>query len=657
MYNYILILFFFLSVSAGAQINDTARIINRADTLIADLQITADSLALTDTSAVPQDSVYTAPEIITPLYQKPLYSFSRFVSKNDFYRRSLVTSADIFSLTPFFFDISHGLSGYHNNTLIYGSGASSSSFLLNGLSINDYSDMPVDLNRIQTEYIDSVEVIPFPRGFLYGSENNLTTVNFIGRDFISAAPYTRIKYYEGPFGEAFVDGIFNSMVFSRFNLFFEMSNKKADIRYLNTDFGQWNARAQLKYILNNNINLISGYSYSTTNTGASGGIDIMNMTIDENGFYEALYNEISAPVIYPDLRYNTYEHSVFLKALGSFNSNYFTDASVYYRFHRFELNGTAGSSGYLDNLYKDKILGVSLNQDLIFNRFSFKLLANFESADVTDYRGFTGERNLSSTDINRLNIAAVFSYPLFDSLIFPSAFYKISREKIIDAVNYSGFGGDIVISLPSDSKIYAGYSKFKGRMIREYAENFQAGISYEHSNFRAGLSCFSRDGEINYAGIDTILQINSPLFYPGSIKGLSLDLGIQIHKILIEGKIDYYKETNRDLTSILPSSYISGGAYYKDSLFSGNLDLKAGFNISYYGRRNLNLTPQYFYLYQGNTAGPDFTLNFFVSGEIQKRAIVFFSWENLLDKKYFIVPFYPMPPRGVRFGVSWEMFN
>lgn len=226
MYNYILILFFFLSVSAGAQINDTARIINRADTLIADLQITADSLALTDTSAVPQDSVYTAPEIITPLYQKPLYSFSRFVSKNDFYRRSLVTSADIFSLTPFFFDISHGLSGYHNNTLIYGSGASSSSFLLNGLSINDYSDMPVDLNRIQTEYIDSVEVIPLPRGFLYGSENNLTTVNFIGRDFISAAPYTRIKYYEGPFGEAFVDGIFNSMVFSRFNLFLRCPIRK-----------------------------------------------------------------------------------------------------------------------------------------------------------------------------------------------------------------------------------------------------------------------------------------------------------------------------------------------------------------------------------------------------------------------------------------------
>ncbi len=646
-----------MSVSAGAQINDTVMAVIPADSLITGTQASADSLALTDTAAVQKDSVLAAPEVIIPIYQQPLYSFSRFVNKKDFYRRILLNSADIFSLTPFFFEISHGLSGSHNNPAIYGSGASTSSFLVNGLSENDYSDIPFDLNRIQTEYIDSLEVIPLPRGFLYGTENNLTTVNFIGRDFLSQAPYTRIKYCEGPYGEASVDGIFNSLVFSRFNLFIEISNKKADIRYLNTDFGQWNARAQLKYLLNNNVNLITGYSYSTTNTGASGGIDVVNMTIDEKGFYEALYNEISAPVIYPDLRYNTYGHSVYLKALGSFGSNFFTDAAVYYRFHRFELNGTAGSSGYLDNLYKDKVLGVSINQDLILNSFIFKLLANFESADITDYKGFAGKRTLNSQVINRLNVAAVLSYPLLDSLIYPSVFYKISREKIIDAVNYSGFGGDVVISLPLHSKFYAGYSKFKGRLFSDYAENFQAGISYGQSNFKAGLNYFSRDGEVNYAGTDTILRINSPLLYPSGIKGLSLDLNIQITKILIEGKIDYYKEANSDLTGILPSAFISGGAYYKDSLFSGNLDLKAGFSISYFGRRNLNLSPSYFYLYQGNTGGPDFTLNFFISGEIQERAIIFFAWENLLDRKYFIVPFYPMPPRGIRFGVSWEMFN
>jgi len=541
--------------------------------------------------------------------------------------------------------------------MAYGSGASLSSFLVNGISYNDYSSIPFDLNRIESEYIDSVEVIPLPRGFLYGPVNNSSMLNFIGKDFLSITPYTRIKYYEGPYGDGFIDGMFNSVISNRFNLFINITNRKADTRYSNTDFSMWNARVQLKYLLNNSVNLISGYDYSNTNSGAPGGIDVLNMTIDEKGFYDALYNDISSPSVFPDLRYNTFGHTLFLKMLGLFGQYASTDANVYYRFNRIELNGNVNDSTYLDNLFKNKIYGISLTQDFRYNIFNLKVLANFESADIKNYTGISLERLLSSPRVTRLNAAGIFSVSLFDSFLNPSLFYKISREKISVSSDYSGFGSDIAIKLPLNSKLYAGYSRFENSLLKKHSKNFQLGISYSNMNFNAGLNYFSRDGEINYYMTDTILNINSPHYYPGKINGLSADINILVSKILIEGKADYYRKSGGDITNIFPSAYITGGVYYRDSLFYGNLDLKTGFNISWYGRRNLSLAPQYFYIFKENTAGPDMTLNFFLSGEIQNRAIIFFSWENLLDRKFFIVPFYPMPPRGIRFGVSWELFN
>ena len=45
--------------------------------------------------------------------------------------------------------------------------------------------------------IDSIEILPLPRGFLYGPDNYIAAVNFIEKDFLTPVPYTRIKYYEG----------------------------------------------------------------------------------------------------------------------------------------------------------------------------------------------------------------------------------------------------------------------------------------------------------------------------------------------------------------------------------------------------------------------------------------------------------------------------
>jgi len=79
-------------------------------------------------------------------------------------------------------------------------------------------------------------------------------------------------------------------------------------------------------------------------------------------------------------------------------------------------------------------------------------------------------------------------------------------------------------------------------------------------------------------------------------------------------------------------------------LFNQDLDLKTGFVLNYYD-------------FESKDFKSASQLDFTIAGTIRKVAIVYFSWENLLNEKYFIVPYYPMRERGIRFGIAWELFN
>jgi hypothetical protein len=653
LYKYFFLILLCLSVPAYTQINDSVRIIIPVDTLHTDTMSVADSVAIADTFGLLGPQRIIIADTIRPIYQRPLYGYSRFINQREFTRRQYNYAGDIFKLMPFFFDVSPGLAGHPSNMLIYGTGASLTSFLINGINYNDYSDIPFDLNRIQEEYIDSAEVLPLPRSFLYGLSNNSSAINIIGMDFISVTPFTKIKYSEGPYGDGNFDGMFNSILTGNMNLFVEVTNRKTDIRFVNTDYGKWNGRLQLKYLLNNNVNLLAGYHYSNTYTGAAGGINITELGL-QNEFYEDLYNEISADVIYRDIRFNTYTNSVFLKTLSSVRNFSFTDFTLYYRFNRIEINQPVTVENHLDNLFRNKIAGVSLNQHFNYSIINMNLLGNYENIIIDNYQGFSLNRNYNNLSAANISAAGILTITLLDSLLHPSVFYKLSKDGIYSSEIFSGYGTDLSARLTRFVNLYAGYSQSENRFTSGYLNNFQTGIRYINTGFYTGLSLFSRKGSLNYNIADTIINVNKPFYYRNNMEGISLDMNIIISRIQLEGKIDYYTDNN---SYIIPAIFAAGGIYYRDSLFKGNLDIKAGVDVFYYGRRNIQISPQQFSIFRSTSIGPDVRLDLFISGDIQNTAIIFFTWENLLDTRYFLIPFYPMPPRGVRFGVNWQLFN
>jgi len=173
-------------------------------------------------------------------------------------------------------------------------------------------------------------------------------------------------------------------------------------------------------------------------------------------------------------------------------------------------------------------------------------------------------------------------------------------------------------------------------------------------------------------------DISSADLKDSKLQGVNLNFKFNVWKININSNSSIYFSKkdfgnfNYDVYK-LPEYSSTGGIYFIDTLFNNNLKLKAGLNYSYVGSRGFYRT-DFERLISSNhefiietadvhppfvfpTFSPSFQVDFFLAGKIQNSATVYFIFENLLNAKYFIVPYYPKQARGIRFGVAWNFLD
>lgn len=114
----------------------------------------------------------------------------------------------------------------------------------------------------------------------------------------------------------------------------------------------------------------------------------------------------------------------------------------------------------------------------------------------------------------------------------------------------------------------------------------------------------------------------------------------------------------------LPLFITSQSLFYEKKLFKNALLAQLGFdaryNTSYYADRYIPALRQFFVQYSEKTEVYP-VIDFFFNFKI-KTAILFFKVEHLnrnlfIDNEYFMVPYYPVPGRALKFGISWRFFD
>jgi len=632
-------------------------------------QINSDSLATRnivldslkqDTSAIDTigllgDSLkISKKDTLAPLLQTPFYSGSSFIPNKRIVMLDYRYTADFLEVFPFTFILDKGFIGQRNEVVIYGTRFNSISYFLDGVLFNDRYSNSLDLNHTQSESIDSIEIIPAPRGFLYGPVNNAVSVNLITKDFISKIPYSRIKYYEGPFGEAMFDGVFSAMLFNKLNFFADITNRKTDESFENSSYSIWQASARLKYLLSNKLNLSGSYNFVHSETGLNGGIDVDSISRITANIDSLLYDERLAPVIYPTALQKNKQHHFNLRILWNPTENLKTDLNLYYKFYLDEkdnLENHVEDIELLNTSIKSKILGVFLKENFNYGIFNSQINFNYEYHDylVLDKIGpsLTVPDNAmirNSFSHNIFSVSPVISILSFDSKLIFSVFYKyykkINLNVSLPALN--GAGIDVSYKFNSKYSFYLGYSGFEFIQNFENIETIEAGARYSEKNIFFDLRFYNR--EIPYGLISSNFEgrpiINS------NISGIGIGAEINLWKIQLESQLNIPgKET------FYNQFQLRGGVFYKDVLFDSSLALKTGFAVYRFSRQELITRIPI------KTGSSKPRIDFTLAGEIQNSAIVYFAWENLLNENYYIVPYYPMPERSIRFGIAWEIFN
>jgi hypothetical protein len=595
-------------------------------------------------------------DTLFPIYQHPYFQQSEFINRKKIDFLDYRYTGDLFKPFGLSFLRNYGFVGHPNELMLYGT--NDISFYENGIYVNNRSSGYFNMNLLPSEMIDSIEIIPSPRGFLYGPVSSPVSVNFIKRDILSVRPYTRIKYYEGPSGEGFIDAVLSAILFKDFILTLDVSNRNTDLNYVNSNFSIWQGEAHLKYLISKKVNLTASYGYNDYDSGLNGGVDADSIQRAGENIDAVLYNQQIAPVYYPERRLNILQHNVGLRLFVNPVSESQTDLSIYYRFSNDEVSNPPAVTDY-PRRTKDKTAGALLRQDISLAFADLKVIAQYEKTNTKFYMPGS---NLDD-NISYFTLSPVFSLKLLDSIIIPSAYYKFQNIRNGSSASYNGLGFDLAINLFDNLKLYGGYSDYKSVNLSDNVNTVELSAKVNLDYLNLGVDFINRNESFAYIDLSPFTADKG--YYPD--EGYYLDLGttqvggnvnIRLWKILLEVSSFYDLSNHKSADSgpyntiASPKFKLTGGIYLDGYFFADNLQLKTGFAVNYNTRQRI--------FYSGNEytlADKFITLDFTLAGEIQKVAIAYFTWENLFDETYYIVPYYPMFRRGIRFGVSWELFN
>ena len=648
-------------------------------------------------SAVVKDSLShpVKKDMTIPLYSRAFINNSQGnyeIGKNEIDSYDYRFMGDLLTNAPFGFNRDLGNVGQPSEVLINGQGFGKVSYLNDGISINNRLTNSYDLNLFQSESVDSIEVIPLTRGFLYGTMNNEAAVNFISNKPTLLKQYSRLKFYLAPNNEGMVDAIFSVNPFKKINVYFEITHQSTDSVYTNTNYSSWRFDTRIRYLLSDKINLTASYKYAMSNIQLYSGVNIDSIKSKylPSDVNSVLYENLLAPVRFKNRYQKTFVNDFKLQLTANLIPYSPTELNLYHQdylvqYRQNEYGSDSTSADVISDNNDSKVTGGNLRQDLNFDIVHVSSLIDFERDEISS------PLINGSVNKNIFSTAGIAGIDLFNKSLIPSGFIKYLKYS---SVSYVGAGADVVYNYDKTLKLYAGLSSFEKpyNIFEEYY--YPANTGYDNKQ-KISTVDFSLSFTNSFLNISTgyfkqsISNALTPaMYYPEllkndtsifinkkeiSLQGLSIAFDLKIWKLHLNTNTSYYFSVQSRHDYDLPDFTSYGGIYYIDTLFHRNLKLKTGFNYSTIGNRdqtiydfeksitsNIEFNPGS--LTNGisislSQFSPTFQLDFFLAGKIQDRAIIYFIFSNFLDKNYFIVPYYPKQARQLRFGVAWEFFD
>ncbi len=616
-------------------------------------------------------------------------SNSSVIDKSTLERSNFFSPIHLISWYTNSFLVDPGLPSNFYEFKLFQSDQRSTSYLINDRELNEPLTGLFDLRDFRFDELESIEFIIPTRSFLLSRNNNENAVILNEFKRYSSIPYSRLKYIEAPYDNLFFDGLFNVNLTRKNNFEFGITKHNALGRFINSEKDLWAGKLKLTHYFSNKINFDFTYRYSKSLVRFNEGINLNNPLLSSgSSFDEILYdNQKALPVnddAYHKWTFNTWDLIVLIQP----NDRMQTSINAYYiqSLREFRDNEHKADSLKIFDNHLSKTYGFTLRENLqfLFNRF--ELSFNFEKIAIESPHYFS---NVSDKEIN------FYLFNQFDLIkkVTPSIYFKITSNDNLNNPLLS-YGSDVNFEINETISFTSGYANFKKflsydekyfyhfNLIKDYST-----ISMLYGDLKLRTENISIESEIYFKQIKnnsiqsdfySIEQNNSiSNFLPEEHKnfGGKLNLETSFWKIFNRLIVLYNDNLNKfsgskfhKITS--PRYQIKFEVFYKDLLFKNSLNLMAGFRFygfsSFNGR---NFSPSKLTFVDIRTQNDtlfnvalikipsNFIVDLVISGRVKDAANVYFSIENLFNKKFYYLPYYPANDIQFRFGLTWEFYD
>lgn len=565
----------------------------------------------------------------------------------------------------------------------------STSFLINDLELNDPLTNLTDLRDLRFDEYEAIEIIFPTRAFLNSRFNSPASIRFKEWERYSPIPYSRVKYVEAPYDNLFFDGLFNVNLTKKINFEFGITKHNALGRFLNSEKDLWAGKLKSTFYLNNELNFNLSYRYSKSLVRFNEGINLNNpLLAPDEPIENIIYDNQRALVINDDAYHKWTIHRINFQTLFKPVDFSISELNFYFNqsLREFRDNEHKADSLRIFQNHWSKVLGIELKENLSLSFNQFELQVKYERISIESpfYYKKLIDNQLSGFAFYRLNLFEMFK---------PSFYAKLTRLNEANK-NLFSYGTDLDFKISERINLIFGYSSFTS--ILSYDEKYfnsfdlkdfeiknnllSARINYSSSSLKLNLEGFYRDAiassnPTSYYSIEQ--NINLLNYYPSSEKlyGGKFDLQYSFWKLnsslsfLYNDRIQNFDASNfHRITQ--PRFQTRYEIYYRDLLFKSSLDLIAGFRVNIFSSFSAkSFSPSKLVFVDVRTYNDtlfnfasikipsSFKVDLFASGRIKDAAVVYLSIENLLDRKFYLTPYYPTNDIQFRFGLTWEFYD
>jgi outer membrane cobalamin receptor len=582
---------------------------------------------------------------------------------------------DILATVPGVFIRDQSSEGQYSQPNIRGTDWRGIGITMNGRPLNDPASGVYNIYYLSTDYVDRLEAVTGPRAFLYGLNSAGGALNVVTKNFHSNRPYTKINYSESGYEYQYSDATYSQNIIRRLNLSFGFQYQGTAGRFANSLHEAWNMRLKLRYALLENLTVVASEYFTNTSTGLNGGADVVKSP-PPNAYDPFLVTVKNTDSYEKDTR-----HDVDVSLFGNFlgDSANVTQLTLYYsnnfRQYRDEENRPNPNGIFIQADHTSSWMGALLTQNFFTTGQRFGLGSSLELRQIEGSPNLGRRRNVigaawAKEEIPIGTTVTVAGYGRYDRYLHE---------------DYAGVGGDVRLRIAEGIHLFGGTSL--SHRLPSYAELYWTDstvvrtgpiVAEKHVHTEVGAEAqFAGPSEIRLAFFHK--RVTDPILYTpqfgsgpfpafmvgngGSLTnyGAELRLGVRVWVLLAEGTATWIvqKDDDGSRNEVYPEFAGTGGLYYRQLLFSGALDLKAGFRGSFLSSsRGEVYNPQSiaYVRNDGRQMGAGARVDFDLIAHIG-TAYFHFLWENLTNAQYFTAPYYPVRDRMIRLAIEWPFLD